>query len=495
MCKYSILLLSKTSQSVPMRFPSSLTKFRPQLPSLKKMLHTIFWFVLGAILGVFFFSGLVALYYQQTYENKVFPGITIEKKDFGGKTKDEVAAYFQKKNERIQDKTLSFTTPQLSATISAQDLEIGYDEELLATQAYSIGRGDNILSNLYLIFQAYLSGISLEPSYHYAEVKLAEALKPLEDIINTEPIDAKFSFENGRVTEFRSAKEGKSVDTKAIKETLIPFVLNTPASSSGLLVMEVPITTVEPEVTTEEANDLGIRERIGVGTSLFAGSIENRIYNLTLASNRINGTLVKPGEIFSFNKTVGDISTLTGYKQAYVISGGRTVLGDGGGVCQVSTTLFRAILDAGLPITERNPHAYRVGYYEQDSLPGIDAAIYTPTVDLKFKNDTGHHILIQTFVNPTTSQLTFELYGTNDGRISVVHDPVIVSQTPAPEPLYQDDPNLPKGEIKQIDFAAPGAVVYFTREVTRDGKVIISDKYTSNYRAWQAVYLRGTKEG
>ncbi len=217
------------------------------------------------------------------------------------------------------------------------------------------------------------------------------------------------------------------------------------------IIISVPIITLKPEVTNEEANNLGITEKIGEGTSHFAGSIANRIYNLTLAATRLNGILIKPGEVFSFNKALGDVSVFTGYKQAYVIQNGRTVLGDGGGVCQVSTTLFRAILNAGLPVVERNQHAYRVSYYEQDSGPGIDAAIYTPTLDLKFKNDTGNYILIQAYVNPDEYKLTFELYGTKDGREVFIGKPVILSQSPAPEPLYQDDPTLPKGVIKQID--------------------------------------------
>lgn len=478
-----------------MKLPSFSVPFIHQKFPLARLGMIFFWFVLGASLGLFFFAGLVALYYQNAYANKVYPGVKVERKDFGGKSEEEVAAYFAKKNNLIQQKVLVFTTPQQSASVSAKDLEIGYDEKLLATQAYSIGRSDNLFSNLYLVFQAYIQGVNLPPAYHYSEEVLTKTLQPLEEHINVEPVDALFSFENGRVTEFRSAQLGKKVQIDEVKEHLIEHLLVSQSSPSRMVRITVPVTTVKPEVTNDEANSLGIKERIGVGTSLFHGSIANRIYNLTLASNKLNGILVEPGEEFSFNKVIGDISTLSGYKQAYVIQNGRTVLGDGGGVCQVSTTLFRALLDAGLPITERNQHAYRVHYYEEDSGPGIDAAIYTPTVDLKFKNDTGHHILIQTHVDPQAMQLTFELYGTSDGRISVVNDPVIVSTSPAPEPLYQDDPTLPKGQVKQIDWAAPGAVVYFTREVTRDGKVIISDKYTSRYRPWQAVYLRGTKEG
>jgi vancomycin resistance protein YoaR len=207
----------------------------------------------------------------------------------------------------------------------------------------------------------------------------------------------------------------------------------------------------------------------------------------------LNGIIIKPGEVFSFDQAVGDISSLSGYKQAYVIENGKTVLGDGGGVCQVSTTLFRAALNAGLPIVERHQHAYRVGYYEEDSGPGIDAAIYSPTVDLKFKNDTGHALLIQTYLDFNAQRLTFALFGTKDANRQVaITTPVVLSQTPAPPPLYQDDPTLPKGQIKQVDFSADGADVYFTRTVTENGKVSIYDKFASEYKPWQAVYLRGT---
>lgn len=177
-----------------------------------------------------------------------------------------------------------------------------------------------------------------------------------------------------------------------------------------------------------------------------------------------------------------------------MINDGKTELGDGGGVCQVSTTMFRAALNAGLQIVERHQHAYRVGYYEQDSGPGIDAAIYSPSVDLKFKNNTGHAILIQTVNDPDNSALTFVFYGTKDpNRQVTISTPVVLSQTPAPPPLYQNDPTLPVGQTKQTDYSANGADVYFTRTVTENGKVIIQDKFTSDYQPWQAVYLVGTQ--
>ncbi len=113
---------------------------------------------------------------------------------------------------------------------------------------------------------------------------------------------------------------------------------------------------------------------------------------------------------------------------------------------------------------------------------------------MKFKNDMGHHILIQSYVDTTNLRLTFDLYSTKDDREVIINQPVILSETPAPPPLYQDDPALSKGEVSQVDFSANGAKVYFTRIVKKDGKVTLNDKFTSNYRPWQAIFLRGTKE-
>ena len=213
-----------------------------------------------------------------------------------------------------------------------------------------------------------------------------------------------------------------------------------------------------------------------------------------MAAGRINGILIAPNEEFSFDKALGDVSAFTGYQQAYIIQNGRTVLGDGGGVCQVSTTFFRALLNAGLPITQRRAHAYLVGYYEQDSPPGLDATVYVPSVDLKFRNDTDNYILVQTQVDPDNQQLFVFLYGTSDGRSVNLTAPVVTGRTPAPADLYQDDPTLAKGIIRQVDYSAEGAKVSFTRIVTKNDKKIISETFVSNYAPWQSIFLRGTKE-
>jgi len=466
----------------------------PRLPQfMRSMLKSIFWFSVGGSLGLFLFVSFVFIYFKQNYNNVVYPGVTVNGVLFGGKSEEEVRRYFDNKNSLFASTKFVFDGTDEDISTTAQELEYGYDSKLLAYQAYSIGRSANLMSNLSLVFQAYIGGVYLQPSYRYSEEKLDKLLKPIIEKQKVEPVDALFTFENGRVTAFQPSSDGKEVDVVLLKKDLEDkreLIVNKKVES---IKVDIPIKILHPKISTDQVNNLGIKELLATGTSLFQGSIPNRIHNVTVAANKINGVLVAPNEEFSFTKTLGDVSVFTGFKQAYVIENGKTVLGDGGGVCQVSTTLFRAILSAGFPITERHAHAYRVHYYEEDSPPGIDATIYSPSVDLRFKNTSGHSILIQTAVDQETLRLNIALYGTKDNREVSISTPIITSQSPAPEALYQDDPTLPKGTIKQVDFAAAGANVFFTRTVKKDGKTILSDKFVSNYRPWQAIYLRGTQ--
>ncbi|MBI2597442.1 VanW family protein [Candidatus Daviesbacteria bacterium] len=307
--------------------------------------------------------------------------------------------------------------------------------------------------------------------------------------INQEVQEGLFEFNPAtkKVAAFRLAKEGRKLN---IDKT---YQLLTEALNGDLpKTIALPVETVKPKIATSDINSLGIQELLGRGISNFAGSIPNRIYNINLTAQRLNGILIPPGEVFSFNNTVGEIGAATGFKQAYVIKMGRTVLDDGGGVCQDSTTLFRAVLNAGLPVLKRTAHAYRVGYYEQGFPPGLDATVFYPSVDFQFKNDTSYHILIQTYTYGGNT-LYVDLYGTSDNRQVTLTKSVVTNQTPPPPELRQDDPTLPKGTVKQIDWAAWGATVSFSRTVTRNEEEI-KETFKSIYKPWQAVYLVGTKE-
>jgi len=470
---------------------------KPQIRKkiIKHALKTVFWFITGAVLATFLLTSFTFIIFEKINSDKVYPGITISNTDVGGDTQAQVQELFIRKNETMGNTQFTFSLDSMAATVSAKDLKIGYDQDLIATQAISLGRSDNFLSNISIAFQAYWDGLNLDPSYRYSEDVLNKTLAPLIEKTNKEPIDALFNFQNGKVVAFRPSEKGKIIDMEKVKAGLISqFGKSLLTQKFQNVTIPVTVNILEPKITTDKVNNLGIKELIGAGTSLFQHSIPGRIFNVTLAASRINGVLIAPNEIFSFDKALGDVSAFTGYQQAYIIQNGKTVLGDGGGVCQVSTTFFRAILNAGLPITERHAHAYRVGYYEEDGPPGLDATVYVPSVDLKFKNDTNNYILVQTQIDTDTLRLSIFLYGALDGRSVILTQPIVTNRTPAPPDLYQDDPTLPKGIIKQIDFSAEGSTVTFSRTVIKNNKKIISESFISNYAPWQSVYLRGTKE-
>ncbi|NCP47056.1 hypothetical protein AUJ42_02090 [Candidatus Collierbacteria bacterium CG1_02_44_10] len=319
-------------------------------------------------------------------------------------------------------------------------------------------------------------------------IKFESLVSEIKPSVEVEPRDAVFVFENNKVNEFKPEVVGATIDIPQFKTNLAQALLSVEDKA-----LEIPVILTYPKIKTGDINNLGIKELIGTGKSTFFHSIPGRVFNVNLAASRINGTLVAPGEEFSFVWAVGDISRATGYQTAYIISQGRTILGDGGGVCQVSTTTFRAALDAGLPITERKAHAYRVGYYEQDSPPGIDATVYYPTADLKFLNDTGNYILIQETVDTKKLSMQVDIYGTSDGRKSIISKPRISNQAPPPATMYVDDPTLPLGTMKQIDWSAWGGKVVFNYSVERGGETIYEKTFVSNYQPWQAIYLKGTR--
>lgn len=256
--------------------------------------------------------------------------------------------------------------------------------------------------------------------------------------------------------------------------------------------------TLVPAVTDEMTGDeLGVTELVHQETSYFYGSDPSRVQNIGTAAARFHGLLIPPGATFSMAQALGNISLENGYAEALIIYGDQTIQGVGGGVCQVSTTLFRAAFFAGYPIVERHAHAYRVSYYEMErdgsknpNLAGLDATVYVPIVDLKFTNDTEHWLLMETYTGQYFS-LTWKFYSTSDGRTVDWNTTGPTNTVPAPEPLYRENADLDKGEIKKVDYAAEGADISVNRTVYRDGTVYFSDAFYTHFQAWRAVFEYG----
>jgi len=446
----------------------------------------IYLTTVGAVCWYYWYSNIL-------FKNKVYPPVVMQEIPFGGKTEEEVKNFWLSKNKAFENIQIFLIYETQTATLSGSLMNLGYDATLSATQAYLIGRSPYYLSNMN--DRLFKKKIHLTPVFLWNKEAVLDTISSLKEKIDIPAQDALFRFSGGKVLSFKPSKNGQAVNEKELMKRIEDSMPKIASGGATFLTIPITVETIFPVSSTTDVNSFGIKERIGRGYSQFGGSIPGRIHNVALAAAKLNGILIKPGEIFSFNQTIGDISAATGYQSAYIIKDGRTVLGDGGGVCQVSTTLFRAALDAGLPIIERHEHSYRVHYYEDGGYKaGLDATVFDPTDDLKIKNDTPSYILIQTVTDTDNLTLTFELYGTSDGRKAEILNHTVWGAAPPPPDLYQDDPTLPKGVVKQVDFSAWGAKASFQYKVIRNSETIQNQTFTSNYRPWQAVYLRGTKE-
>ncbi len=332
--------------------------------------------------------------------------------------------------------------------------------------------------------------------------QLVAYLKTLARDINQPARDARFHFDDktNALTPILPSQNGQTLDPEAaaklIEQQIVASAARVPGLASPLesvnaRTMALPVTVTKPTVAVEDAAKFGIKELVSQGVSNFRGSIPGRIQNIRTTTSAMDGIVVPPGATFSFDKYLPEVVEANGYDDAYIIFGDQTVLGPGGGVCQVSTTLFRAAFFGGYPIAERWAHAYRVGFYEPPI--GLDATVFAPTVDFKFKNDTDTYLLIQPKIDLRTTTLIFNFYGTKPNRTVEMEDPIKENLIPHGPAIYTDDPTIKKGTTKQVDFEHDGMDVTVYRVIKVNGQLVKREKFFSRYQPWVARYLVGTK--
>ena len=318
--------------------------------------------------------------------------------------------------------------------------------------------------------------------------QLIEILIPLSVELNRLAENARFIFndETKELDLLSSEIIGRSLNIPETIDSIQNMLL------SGNHEVALLFDNHEPEVKADAiAENLGITEPVSVVSTYFYDSGSARVQNISTAAAAFHGLLVAPGETLSMAEVMGDVSLDNGYAEALIIFGDRTIKGVGGGVCQVSTTLFRAAFFGGYPIVERHPHAYRVGYYEQGPSspgPGLDATVFIPIVDFKFTNDREDWLLLETYVYG--NQLLWKFYSTSDGR-EVEWTKEETNEVEAPEPLYKENPDLPKDEIRQVDWEADGLDVYIERVVIREGETLFTDQIETHYLPWRAIFEYG----
>lgn len=399
------------------------------------------------------------------------------------------------KNDQI-NLNLVDKQPEITLAMS-QGLEIEA-ENLLNLAPFNLIYQDK--NKTFVVSQIELaSWLNLEPQYLQNKIISTQVGLDDEKIIkffdekikpevNQEPILPKFEFNNNKVSSFESGTDGLKINyEQSIKNIKNAFYQRN---------MENVVLTVEvdPVQKINSVNDLGIEEIIGTGHSNFSGSSANRRHNIKTGASKLSGLIIKPGEEFSLLKALGETDAKAGYLPELVIKGNKTTLEYGGGLCQIATTMFRTALASGLPITERRNHSYRVSYYEP---AGTDATIYIPSPDLKFKNDTGNNILIQTRFEGT-NDIYFDFWGKSDGRTATTTYPVIYNIVkPAPTKIVETT-ELPVGEKKCTESAHAGAEAYFDYTVIynagTDNENKVETRFSSKYVPWQAVCLLGVEK-
>jgi vancomycin resistance protein YoaR len=308
--------------------------------------------------------------------------------------------------------------------------------------------------------------------------------------IDVSPKNATLKMADGKATVFQTAVIGKKVDQSQLKidiENALFARISADTQSLAASTLTIKVAETKPEISDDAINDLGIVDLISTGTTDFKGSPTNRVHNIQVGVASINGALLKPGETFSTLGHLGTIDAAGGYLPELVIKDNRTTPEYGGGLCQVSTTLFRAAMNAGLRIDQRQNHKYRVSYYEPPV--GMDATIYDPAPDFKFTNTYSSHILIQGYI--TGTKITFEIYGTKDSRAVEISTPTITAVTDPPAPSYVETDTLAPGEKKLLEKAHQGATVNFRYKVTKDGQTLQEKTFESVYVPWQEKWLIG----
>jgi len=318
-------------------------------------------------------------------------------------------------------------------------------------------------------------------------------LEQIAPQVNQSSTNARFYFDDGsrQLVLSQPAVIGRTLDVSGTRVAITQKVFQ--GEHSIPLVLNVDQPAVTDNAT---AASLGITGQVSSYTSYFRGSSAARLQNIDAARKQFNGLLIPPNTTFSMGDAIGNISLDNGYAEALIIYNGKTITGVGGGVCQVSTTLFRTAFFAGYPIVERNAHAYRVYYYEQTAngtdplMAGLDATVYFPLVDLKFTNDRPYWLLMETYFSAKGDSLTWKFYSGDDGRTVTWKNLGLLNVVPAPAPLFQENPDLPPGTCKQTDYPGDGADITVVRTVTRNGQQLTLDGNTikTHYEPWQAVY-------
>jgi vancomycin resistance protein YoaR len=411
---------------------------------------------------------------KEINEDELFKDLLNNLKVFNNQT---IIIKTRSKYPEVKREDLELLRPEVQSIINAGDLMVFYLDPKKGEQTWNIKVAD-----LITWISADKTEGKIKIGFNQEKIK-DYLLKNIATEINEDSILPRMEIKNGKVSSWQRGVSGREVDLVASADLISKTLLNSERKAE-LVVKDINIDELV------SGNDFQIKELLGTGHSNFSGSPANRRHNIAVGAAAIQGLLIAPGEEFSLVENLGEIDASTGYLPELVIKDNKTIPEYGGGLCQVATTVFRSTLAAGLPITARRNHSYRVSYYEP---AGTDATVYDPWPDFRFVNDTGNYVLIQSRIEG--NDIYFDFWGTSDGRVATTTAPTIYNIVkPKPTKIVETD-TLAPGEKKCTERAHNGADAFFDYKViypegaTTTPEQII--RFSSHYVPWQEVCLVG----
>lgn len=385
------------------------------------------------------------------------------------------------KNLRSSRVMLHYQNENWPLLLSEVGLDL--DEESIMDAALSAGRSGSLFQQWQDRKRFKQSGSSIIPVIGFDEEKLEQRVKELTKGVTVEPINANFSISGNDNVTVVPAKDGTGVDQEKLKNDIATVLIE-----NKKLEVELALVAISPARSTSMVESMGVNGLLAAYSTRFDPNKVSRTYNIRVAAKAFDEQIILPGHEVAFNTVVGPRSSEAGYKNAPVIVNNEIVDGLGGGVCQVSTTLYNCVLLAGLEIVERYNHSLPVGY-----IPiGRDATVVYDNLDFKFRNSTDNCIFIKSFV--TGGTIGFKFYG-NTAHKRDVKVNTWVTQEIEPEVVYENDPNLPMDEQVVKQGGAKGFRVSAERIISRNGVEEKRERLpSSEYRPVTKVIAVGTLE-
>lgn len=412
-------------------------------------------------------SGVTALAVYTQDKGLYMPGITVVGINVGNMTQTSAQAEIDRKLQSISTQAVKFNLDGKTLVSSLGDLGLKLTAKKALADAYAIGREGNLIEKAKQK-RAASQGIHFELSSTWEEKTLSEALTKMFEPYQVPAHDASFTITPANKMEISKETAGKRVDVALVTAQVQKLDISQPENE-----LKFSFQEVLPKLTAEDLEREKITGSLAVYTTYFDPSQTGRTENVRLAAAALDGAVIAPGETFSFNQRVGERTEEKGYKDAYVIVDGQFVEGLGGGICQVSSTLYNTALLADLPITQRTNHDLAITYVPQ----GQDATVSWPNLDFQFRNDSGAYILVKTTMG--RDNLTINFYGQpQPGRQVIIKD----SATPVPSPEQRVSNNsLPRGQERVKQWGVQGYKVTSTRTILLDGKVVKTEDLSSSY--------------